>query len=100
MLAGCARTSRFAGYSLNSPAGWCGEGFAAVSARLRLRRVLAAGACALAASVAPAGAHAQGRLEARYVATLAGLPIGRGNWVIDITDNQYTAAASAKTTGL
>jgi hypothetical protein len=46
------------------------------------------------------GAHAQGRLDARYIVTLAGLPIGRGNWVIDITDDQYTAAASGKTTGL
>jgi hypothetical protein len=45
-------------------------------------------------------ARAQGRLEARYVATLSGLPIGTGNWVIDIGDDKYTAAASGKTTGL
>jgi hypothetical protein len=72
-----------------------------VSVRFRLRRAFAAAACALAAWVAPGNAaHAQGRLEARYVVTLAGLPVGRGNWVIDITDDQYTAAASGKTTGL
>jgi hypothetical protein len=72
-----------------------------VSARFRLRRAFSAAACALAASIAPgSGAHAQGRLDARYIVTLAGLPIGRGNWVIDITDDQYTAAASGKTTGL
>jgi hypothetical protein len=72
-----------------------------VSARFRLRRALAAAACSIAASVAPGiAAHAQGRLEARYAVTLAGLLIGRGSWVIDITNDQYTAAASGKTTGL
>ena len=29
---------------------------------------------------------AQGKLEARYTASLAGIPIGKGSWVIDITD--------------
>jgi hypothetical protein len=46
------------------------------------------------------GANAQGKLEARYVVTLAGLPIGTGNWVIEIGEDRYTAAASGKTTGL
>src|SRR6267143_1039090 len=45
-------------------------------------------------------AHAQGKLDARYTASLAGVPIGRGAWVIDIADDQYTAAASGRTTGL
>jgi hypothetical protein len=45
-----------------------------------------------------AGAH--GKLEARYVVSLAGIPIGKGQWVIDVTDDQYTATASGKTTGL
>ena len=43
---------------------------------------------------------AQGRLDARYTVTLAGLPIGRGAWVIDIADDQFTAAASGATAGL
>ena len=43
---------------------------------------------------------AQGKLDARYTASLAGMPIGRGAWVIDIGDDQYTAAASGMTTGL
>jgi hypothetical protein len=46
------------------------------------------------------GASAQGKLDARYVATLAGVPIGKGAWVIDIGDDQFTAAASGMTTGL
>ncbi|HVV79011.1 MAG TPA: DUF3108 domain-containing protein [Pseudolabrys sp.] len=45
-------------------------------------------------------AHAQGKLEAHYQASLAGLPIGKGSWVIDIGDAHYTAAASGATTGL
>jgi len=49
---------------------------------------------------APSAVHAQGKLEARYRASLAGLPIGKGSWVIDIGDAHYTAAASGMTTGL
>ena len=48
----------------------------------------------------PAGCNAQGKLDARYTASLAGLPIGRGAWVIDVGDDQYTAAASGMTTGI
>ncbi|WP_237180042.1 DUF3108 domain-containing protein [Rhodoplanes sp. Z2-YC6860] len=54
---------------------------------------------------APASAQGQaqaqsGRLDARYSVTLGGVPIGKGAWVIDITDTQYTAAASGATSGL
>jgi uncharacterized protein DUF3108 len=45
-------------------------------------------------------AHAQGRLDARYTVSLANVPIGKGAWVIDIADNQFTAAASGATAGL
>jgi hypothetical protein len=45
-------------------------------------------------------AQAQGKLDARYTASLAGIPLGKGAWVIDISDDQYTAAASGETTGL
>jgi Protein of unknown function (DUF3108) len=63
--------------------------------------MLAAAACGLAGVVLPtADADAQGKVDARYVVTLAGVPIGRGAWVIDIGDDQYIAAASGKTTGL
>ena len=43
---------------------------------------------------------AQGKLEARYSVTLAGIPLGSGVWVIDIAPDQYTAVASGRTTGL
>jgi hypothetical protein len=53
------------------------------------------------AMAAPSGAYSQSvaKLEAQYTASLAGLPVGKGNWTIDIGDNQYTAAASGVTTG-
>ena len=60
--------------------------------------LLAAVALVLAAASGPASA--QGKLEARYTASLAGIPVGEGSWVIDINDGQYNAAASGNTTGL
>jgi hypothetical protein len=45
-------------------------------------------------------ANAQGKLDAHYVATLASVPIGKGAWIIDVSDDQFTAAASGMTTGL
>jgi hypothetical protein len=45
-------------------------------------------------------ASAQGRLEAHYEATLAGIPVGRGAWTIDISDEQFSASASGGTSGL
>jgi Protein of unknown function (DUF3108) len=62
----------------------------------------AAAVCVMAALAADArhSAAAQTRLNAEYVATIAGLPIGHGNWVIEIAEDQYSAAASGATTGL
>jgi hypothetical protein len=61
-------------------------------------------ACGLVAIVGvPAStgtASAQAKLDARYVVTLAGLPIGRGTWTIDIRHDEYTVVANGKTTGL
>jgi hypothetical protein len=45
-------------------------------------------------------AQAQGRLEAQYTASVAGIPIGRGTWVVEVLDDQFTAAASGTTTGI
>jgi Protein of unknown function (DUF3108) len=44
--------------------------------------------------------HAQGRLDARYSVTLAGLPIGHGSWTIDIGDDQFSSTADGATAGL
>jgi hypothetical protein len=53
---------------------------------------------ALAGLIVPA--QAQSKLEARYTASLAGIPLGAGSWVIDIAPDQYTAVASGRTSGL
>src|SRR5216684_7353781 len=57
-------------------------------------------AAALLALAMPATASAQGKLEAQYEATLAGIPVGRGAWTIDIQDDVFSAAASGGTAGL
>jgi hypothetical protein len=55
----------------------------------------------LAAVLASGGAvQAQGKLDAHYTVSLAGLPIGTGHWVINITEDQFTATASGATAGL
>src|SRR3954463_4294128 len=64
----------------------------------RLLRITAA-VLALAAAF-PGVAQAEAKLDARYTASLGGVTIGRGAWVIDFRDDQYTAAASGMATGL
>jgi hypothetical protein len=62
-----------------------------------------AGAVVLTAMLAVAGSgrvQAQGKLEAGYVATLGGVPVGKGSWNIDVQDDQFTATASGATSGL
>ena len=48
----------------------------------------------------PHAGFAQGRLEAQYEATLSGIPVGKGAWNIDISDDQFSAAATGGTSGL
>jgi hypothetical protein len=67
-------------------------------AALRVLGGLCAGAFMLLA--AADSASAQGRLEARYEATLAGIPVGKGAWTIDIQDDQFSASALGGTAGL
>ncbi|TWC01312.1 uncharacterized protein DUF3108 [Bradyrhizobium macuxiense] len=45
-------------------------------------------------------ASAQGRLDAQYEATLAGIPVGKGSWTIEIGDDSFSAAAQGGTAGL
>jgi hypothetical protein len=55
---------------------------------------------AVAADAAGAALFAQGRLEAHYTVSLAGLPVGKGAWTIDIAEDHFSAAASGATSGL
>jgi hypothetical protein len=70
--------------------------------RFSLRSISAAG-CVAVLPLIDGGfvaAAAQGKVDARYTASLAGVPLGKGAWVIDVTDTDYVAAASGMTTGL
>ena len=67
-------------------------------AALRVLGSLCAGASMLLA--APHSASAQGRLDAHYEATLAAIPVGKGAWTIDISDDQFSASAFGGTAGL
>jgi Protein of unknown function (DUF3108) len=58
---------------------------------------LCAGASLL---LAPQAGFAQGRLDAHYEATLAGIPVGKGAWTIEIGDDTFSAAAQGGTAGL
>lgn len=64
---------------------------------LRLLAALVAGASVI---LTAGPVNAQGRLDAKYEASLAGLPIGKGAWVVDIAEDQYSAGLSGATTGL
>ena len=66
-----------------------------------VRTAAGASLALFAAMLALAGpAAAQGRLEAHYDVTLAGILIGTGAWTIEVLDDQYSAAANGGTTGL
>jgi hypothetical protein len=67
-------------------------------AALRVLGSLCAGVFILLA--APNSASAQGRLDAHYEATLAGIPVGKGAWTIDISADQVSASAFGGTAGL
>jgi hypothetical protein len=64
---------------------------------LRALGGLCTAACLL---LAAPSALAQGKLDARYEATLAGIPVGKGAWTIDIADDTFSASASGGTSGL
>ena len=64
---------------------------------LRVLGGLCTGACLL---LAAPSAFAQGKLDARYEATLAGIPVGKGAWTIDLADDSFSASASGGTSGL
>src|SRR5919197_169192 len=58
-------------------------------------------ACAAAwLALAPQPAAAQGRLEAHYEASLAGISVGKGTWGVEIGDDYYSASAQGATAGL
>jgi hypothetical protein len=74
-----------------------------ISPRLALRALRVLGGLCAAVVMLAGGSHsaaAQGRLDAHYEATLAGIPVGKGSWAIEILDDQFSAAAQGGTSGL
>lgn len=63
-------------------------------------RLAFAALCGLVVAWGAEPVAAQGKLEAQYEASLAGIPVGKGAWNIDIGDDVFAAAASGGTTGL
>ena len=62
---------------------------------------LLASLCAGAAGwLPPQTALAQGRLDGQYEASLAGIPVGKGTWTIEIGDDAFSATARGGTAGL
>jgi len=61
---------------------------------------LGLGLVAAFAVLAPQAAAAQGRVEAKYEATLAGIAVGKGSWTIEIGDDTFSASAQGGTAGL
>ena len=71
-----------------------------ISASLfRSCRLVAVGS-ALCLPLLAQSAQAQARLDAQYTASLAGIPVGKGTWAIEIGDDQYGASAQGGTAGL
>ena len=69
--------------------------------RFRLKSVLIAGLCGLAVGLGQsAPAQAQARLDARYSVTLAGIKLGEGSWLVDVTEDRFSAEAKGATSGL
>lgn len=70
------------------------------SAFFRSRRLAAAGSLAALLMLTPQVVRAQARLDAQYEASLAGIPVGKGTWAIEIGDDQYGASVQGGTAGL
>ena len=64
------------------------------------RYVGLSGLLAAAAVLTAAPAAAQGKLDARYEASLAGIEVGKGAWVIQVDDDFYSASATGTTSGV
>jgi hypothetical protein len=68
--------------------------------RVRRKGLAIAAMLAVVSLADPQLAVAQGRLDAEYSATLAGIPIGRGTWTIDISEDEFSASANGAIAGL
>jgi len=70
------------------------------SLRLALRGAMAVAAMVTATASFADRAHAQGRLETRYVAKIGGIAVGSGTWIVDIGPDRYSATLTGQVTSL
>jgi hypothetical protein len=63
-------------------------------------RFVSWGIAALACALGCTAAQAEGTLQARYRATIAGLPVGTGSWHVAIGEDQYGINVNGSTSGL
>jgi len=68
--------------------------------RFSLRTIAAMGAAVVLLGGAVGRAHAQGKLDARYTASLLGLPVGTGSWQVVVDDDRYVIGANGSAAGL
>jgi hypothetical protein len=59
-----------------------------------------AGLCLVMSAAFCHPAAAQGRLEAKYDVSLGGITIGKGNWIVTIGDDSYSAVVTGGTSGI
>ena len=64
------------------------------------RRLIFTAVAALTIAASVGSATGQARLDAAYSVYLTGIPIGQGAIILDVTENGFAAAGSAKSTGL
>lgn len=75
-----------------------------VACRLGMRNFAVRGVAGLAGmglflGAWPVSAQAQARLDATYVAKLAGIPVGKGSWTVNLNGDTFVTAASGGTSG-
>ncbi len=57
-------------------------------------------AFALAATVAPDAAHADGKLTANYTISVARIPVGKTNWTVDVGPDAFTTRGQGEASGV
>ena len=65
-----------------------------------VQRAIFATTAAVLVAGAAAPAYADGKLDANYTISLAGISIGKSDWTVDIKDDKFTTQASGRASGM
>jgi len=71
-----------------------------ISGKSSLYRSAALGIVATCLALTATDAQAQGRLDANYEVSVAGITIGKGAWVIEVAEDQYSAIVTGGSSGI